>query len=320
MNISVIIPIYNAKDFVIDCLKSVVTQTFTGGIECILVDDCGCDNSLALAEDFIASCGIKVDFVVLRQEYNQGPSAARNRGIREARGEYVFFLDADDVISPDCIELLYSLARQYDLDYVQGMYHSDEHYHMPVYKSEDCNTLICDRKVIKKNLLDYTYIPFTPHNRLVRRQFLLEHKLFFPEKIKVREDFYWMFFVAKYVEKMALCNKETYFRGYNGESLTHKINKDREILAYRTLIEDFCVNIDPFLKGEQKVLIMDVLVMAMREDYFYTETEKKRLVSLFTNQTSFIEKKLLNLYFLTRNKSLGIKILHILLRIFRYNQ
>lgn len=320
MNISVIIPIYNAKDFVIDCLKSVVTQTFTGGIECILVDDCGCDNSLALAENFIASCGIKVDFVVLRQEYNQGPSAARNRGIREARGEYVFFLDADDVISPDCIELLYSLARQYDLDYVQGMYHSDEHYHMPVYKSEDCNTLICDRKVIKKNLLDYTYIPFTPHNRLVRRQFLLEHKLFFPEKIKVREDFYWMFFVAKYVEKMALCNKETYFRGYNGESLTHKINKDREILAYRTLIEDFCVNIDPFLKGEQKVLIMDVLVMAMREDYFYTETEKKRLVSLFTNQTSFIEKKLLNLYFLTRNKSLGIKILHILLRIFRYNQ
>lgn len=320
MNISVIIPIFNAKDFVIDCLKSVVTQTFIGGIECILVDDCGYDNSLALAEEFIASCGVKVDFVVLRQEYNQGPSAARNRGIREARGEYVFFLDADDVISPDCIELLYSLARQYDLDYVQGMYHSDEHYHMPVYKSEDCNTLICDRKVIKKNLLDYTYIPFTPHNRLVRRQFLLEHKLFFPEKIKVREDFYWMFFVAKYVEKMALCNKETYFRGYNGESLTHKINKDREILAYRTLIEDFCVNIDPFLKGEQKVLIMDVLVMAMREDYFYTETEKKRLVSLFTNQTSFIEKKLLNLYFLTRNKSLGIKILHILLRIFRYNQ
>ena len=181
MNISVIIPIFNAKDFVIDCLKSVVTQTFTGGIECILVDDCGYDNSLALAEEFIASCGVKVDFVVLRQEYNQGPSAARNRGIREARGEYVFFLDADDVISPDCIELLYSLARQYDLDYVQGMYHSDEHYHMPVYKSEDCNTPICDRKVIKKNLLDYTYIPFTPHNRLVRRQFLLEHKLFFPE-------------------------------------------------------------------------------------------------------------------------------------------
>ena len=320
MNISVIIPIYNAKDFVIDCLKSVVTQTFTGGIECILVDDCGYDNSLALAEEFIASCGVKVDFVVLRQEYNQGPSAARNRGIREARGEYVFFLDADDVISSDCIELLYSLARQYYLDYVQGMYHSDEHYHMPVYKYEDCNTPICDRKVIKKNLLDYTYIPFTPHNRLVRRQFLLEHNLFFPEKIKVREDFYWMFFVAKYVERMALCNKETYFRGYNGDSLTHDINKEREILAYRTLIEDFCVNIDPFLKGEQKVLIMDVLVMAMREDYFYTETEKKRLVSLFTNQTSFIEKKLLNLYFLTRNKSLGIKILHILLRIFRYNQ
>ena len=317
MNISVIIPIYNAKDFVIDCLKSVVTQTFTGGIECILVDDCGYDNSLALAEEFIASCGVKVDFVVLRQEYNQGPSAARNRGIREARGEYVFFLDADDVISPDCIELLYSLARQYDLDYVQGMYHSDEHYHMPVYKSEDCNTPICDRKVIKKNLLDYTYIPFTPHNRLVRRQFLLEHNLFFPEKIKVREDFYWMFFVAKYVEKMALCNKETYFRGYNGESLTHKINKDREILAYRTLIEDFCASIDPFMQGEQKALILDTLLIAIRGNYFENEGSKNKMISMFMQYNVGIEKIILRLLLVLGESTLKTKLLHLLLRFYK---
>ena len=156
IQVSIIIPVFKAKDFIIDCLKAVSSQTFTGSIECLLIDDCGGDNSIVLAEEYIASCDYNIDFVVLRQEYNQGPSAARNRGIREAKGEYVFFLDADDVISPDCIELLYSLAKQYNLDYVQGMYHSDEHYQMPVYKSEDCNILINDRKVIKKNLLNYT--------------------------------------------------------------------------------------------------------------------------------------------------------------------
>lgn len=318
MDVSIIIPVYNAKDFIIDCLKSVSAQTFTGEVECIIVDDCGDDHSCALAEEYIASCGHNIDFVVLRQEYNQGPSAARNRGIREANGEYVFFLDADDVISSDCIELLYSLAKQYNLDYVQGMYHSDEHYQMPAYKSEDSNILINDKKVIKKNLLNYTYIPFTPHNRLVRRQFLLEHNLFFPEKIKVREDFYWMFFVAKYVERMSLCDKETYFRGYNDESLTHNINKEREISAYRTLIEDFCTNIDPFMKGEQKSLVLDILIIAIREGYFDTDMEKKKYISLFGGHISIIEKMLLYLYFYTKKNN--IKILHILLRLFRYNQ
>ena len=316
MDVSIIIPVYNARDFIIDCLKSVSAQTFTGNMECILVDDCGGDNSIQIVEEYITYCDNNVYFVVLRQEHNQGPSVARNRGIREAKGEYVFFLDSDDVISSDCIELLYSLAKQYDLDYVQGMYYSDEHYHMPVYKSKDSNTPICDRKVIKKTLLDYTFIPYTPHNRLVRRQFLVEHKLFFPEKIKVREDFYWMFFVAKYVERMALCNKETYYRGYNDESLTHNIIKDRESLAYRTLVEDFCANIDPFMKGEQKALILDILNIAIREEYFNTEDEKKKYISLFGYKISIIEKMLLILYFYTKST----RILHILLRLFRYNQ
>lgn len=319
MDVSIIIPVYNAKDFIIDCLKSVSVQTFTGDVECILVDDCGDDDGCALAEEYIASCGHNIDFVVLRQEYNQGPSAARNRGIREANGEYVFFLDADDVISSDCIELLYSLAKQYNLDYVQGMYHSDEHYQMPAYKSEDSNILINDKKVIKKNLLNYTYIPFTPHNRLVRRQFLLEHNLFFPEKIKVREDFYWMFFVAKYVERMSLCNKETYFRGYNGDSLTHNINKEREILAYRTLIEDFCANIDPFMKGVQKALIFDTLFLCLKNEYYIDDKEKKYLINSFYKNNTFWERIILKVILSLRKNLMKVKLIHLLNRLYLLN-
>ena len=317
IDVSVIIPVYNAKDFILDCLKSVSAQTFTGGLECILVDDSGIDNSITLAKEYIDLCGSKVVFRILSQEYNQGPSAARNRGVREANGEYVFFLDADDYISTDCLELLYKLANRHNLDYVQGMYHSDDNYHMPVYKSEECNVPIFDRKIIKKNLLDYSYIPFTPHNRLVRRLFILEHDLFFPENIKVREDFYWMFFVAKYVERMALCNKETYFRGYNGESLTHNINKDREVWAYHILIEDFCRNIDPFMRGEQKVLIFDTLLLCIKMKYYTNDAEKKYLIELFESHNSFWESVLLRFVFLFCENVLKVKMVHLLKRLYR---
>lgn len=319
MDVSIIIPVYNAEDFIIECLKSVSAQTFTGSLECILVDDCGTDSSIAIVHEYIASCEGVVRFVFLRQEYNQGPSAARNRGIREANGDYIYFLDADDIISADCIELLYTLAKKYQLDYVQGMYHRDENYPMPVYESQDCNHPYTEKKIIKKMLLDYTYIPYTPHNRLVRRQFLVDRKLFFPEKIKVREDFYWMFFIAKNVKRMALCDKVTYFRGYNGESLTHNINKDREILAYRTVMADFCANIDSFMKGEQKSLILDALIIALNGRYYADDKGRKDLIGEFMKVNNVIERGLLKFFFSLNDGSLKSKVLHLLLRIYRRN-
>lgn len=319
MDVSVVIPIYNAKDYIINCLKSVSVQTFAGSIECILVDDCGIDNSISLAEEYIACNKGKVDFAILHQKQNQGPSAARNRGIREAKGEYIFFLDADDLISEDCIELLYSLAVQYNLDYVQGMYRRDENYHMPVYKKEDCNRPYTDRTEIKKMMLNYAYIPYTPHNRLVRRQFLVDRELFFPEKIKVREDFYWMFFMAKNVESMALCDKITYFRAFNDDSLTHSINKEREILAYRIVIETFCSNIDPFLRGEQKKMILDTLIMALKKQYYADEVGKNKLIDTFMHENNAVEQCLLKVFFIMKDGYLKSKILHLLLGIYRMN-
>ena len=319
MDVSIVIPVYNVKDYIVRCLKCVSAQTFRGSMECIIVDDCGCDNSIDLAEKNIAQFDSCFEFRILHQEYNQGPSAARNRGIREAKGKYIFFLDADDMISNDCIELLFNLASKYNLDYVQGMYHRDENYHMPVYKSQDCNHPYRDKKAIKKMMLDYSYIPYTPHNRLVRRQILMEYELFFPEEIKVRDDFYWMFFLAKYVESMTLCDKVTYFREFNNESLTHNINKDREIIAYQTVIDTFCSNIDSCLRGEQKILILDTLIMAINKQYYADEIGRKKMIDTFKKENNMIEQFFLNVFFILKDGFLKSKILHLLLCIYRRN-
>lgn len=78
-------------------------QSYNGAMECILVDDCGTDNSMEIAEQLIKAYNGPIDFKVVHHEHNQGLSAARNTGMDASCGEYVYFLDSDDWISDDCI-------------------------------------------------------------------------------------------------------------------------------------------------------------------------------------------------------------------------
>jgi len=97
MKVSIIIPLYNVKKYISDCLLSVARQTFRGKIECIIVDDCGTDNSVTLAEQFIAGYDGPIEFTMCHHNHNRGLSAARNTGIDVATGDYIYFLDSDDL-------------------------------------------------------------------------------------------------------------------------------------------------------------------------------------------------------------------------------
>ena len=81
MNISIIIPTYNVQDYIAKCLESIATQTYTDGVECLVIDDCGTDNSIAIAEQFIANYSGPISFQIIHHEQNKGVSAARNTGI-----------------------------------------------------------------------------------------------------------------------------------------------------------------------------------------------------------------------------------------------
>ena len=303
--ISVIIPVYNASAFIKECMDSVNAQTMNDGVECILIEDCGQDDSAQLIENYIRQYNGSINFWLLRQDINRGPSAARNRGIREANGDYVFFLDADDTITPDCIELLYGLAKQYDADYVQGRYVGQS--------GNDIPCVIEERKEIKRLLLNHNIVQFTPHNRLVRRQMVIDNNLFFNEQIKVREDFLWMTFVAKYVKRFASCDKPTYIRGYNEDSLTNNINVEREIAGYRVLIETMAANYDSYQLGYQKELALEALIMVLKAGYYHDETERKHLIDVVKSKNDCIENVLLALYLRTQNS----KILHLLVRLYK---
>ena len=96
--ISVIVPVYNAESYLSDCLESLTRQTHRE-LEILVVDDGSADNSAALCEEWEK----KDERIRLIRKENGGVSSARNRGLDEAQGEYVAFVDADDWILPEML-------------------------------------------------------------------------------------------------------------------------------------------------------------------------------------------------------------------------
>ena len=118
--ISIIVPVYNVALYVESCIRSVIRQTYDGPMECIVVDDCGTDNSMDIVEKLVAEYDGPISFKVLHHEHNRGLSAARNTGMDEAKGDYLFFLDSDDELTEDCIEKLTTPLRDEQYDMVLG--------------------------------------------------------------------------------------------------------------------------------------------------------------------------------------------------------
>lgn len=113
--ISIIVPVYNSAKWITACVDSLLSQTMTDW-ECILVDDCGLDESMELVRRHIAGKSEAFRFVFASTGTNSGPAVARNLGLSLAKGRYVAFIDADDYIEPDMYKILYDNAVRWEAD------------------------------------------------------------------------------------------------------------------------------------------------------------------------------------------------------------
>ncbi len=127
VKVSVIIPVYNAQQYLRDCLDSILQQTLTD-LEVICIDDGSTDNSREILNEY-ASKDTRVS--VYAQE-NAGQGTARNYGVDKAQGKYLHFVDCDDLLTPDALELLYERAEKDKLDV---LYYKDKQFaHSPEYE------------------------------------------------------------------------------------------------------------------------------------------------------------------------------------------
>lgn len=317
MKISIIVPMYQVEQYLAICLKSITDQTMTDGVECILVDDCGSDRSLFIAKDFIEHYQGNVLFRIVEREKNGGLSAARNSGIDVASGEYVYFLDSDDEITPNCLEIMWSLVEKHGkVNLVQGAFFEDEKYANSISNIKFPEFCTCQAD-IKTFLLQYLGDIVGAQSRLINLSFLKEHHLYFEEGI-IHEDNLWTFFLSKYVRTMAYCDVCTYYHRYNPNSITGNVNVIKETIAYKHIIQTCSRSIDPFLIGIQKEWLLNNLITVINSKYYVKDADLKEMLSNFKSTCSFTEKLLLSLYLMLSNSALKNKMLHLLIRKFKY--
>lgn len=119
--LSLIIPVYNVESYILECLKS-VTKVFPddGSVEVIIVDDGSPDNSMHIVFDYIKSLGVslKSNFNIVRQE-NKGLSGARNAGIKVAKGNYLAFLDSDDILKGSFFTDILKIIKNHKPDLIE---------------------------------------------------------------------------------------------------------------------------------------------------------------------------------------------------------
>ena len=141
VEISVIVPIYNAEDYLDESLNSIVNQSFRD-LEIIFVDDGSTDNTLERLNEYAE----KDNRIQVYSQENQGPGGATNTGLDKATGKYIYLMDADDIIDLSALGELHSIMEEKDVDMVifptidydedTGTYSKPEYFSMEVTKSE----------------------------------------------------------------------------------------------------------------------------------------------------------------------------------------
>lgn len=185
---SVILPFYNTESYLVECLRSILASSFRD-FQLILVDDGSTDGSLAQCQPFTADPRVSL----LRQP-NQGVSAARNRGLDEARGSWVVFVDSDDLVSPEFLALAAREVRD-ELDLLLF----DQR---PLNRSPRPGTSLSPAEYAPEDALSLvkkmlTFAPLVPGGnaalpspcgKVYRRRMLLEEGIRFPVDVKIGED------------------------------------------------------------------------------------------------------------------------------------
>lgn len=233
--ISIIIPVYKVEPYLRRCLDSVVNQTYAN-LEIILIDDGSPDNCPKICDEYAE----KDERIVVIHKDNGGLSDARNVGTKIAKGDFIYYLDSDDELPSNAIELLEAEVEKHpEIDIVMGfMYDNkhDEYYNIDCYKNHQ---YVTDRKWIQYNTFCHgKNIPVNGCNKLLRRNFIEKNNLFFKKGL-IHEDNHWMFFVVKFAENIAFVFEPTYIRYWNKESITSSSSQELEAKSWIKIILDY---------------------------------------------------------------------------------
>lgn len=205
------IPVYNSEKYLKETLESALSQTFPS-IEYLIMDDCSTDTSMAIVQEYQQTHPRGEHIRIVHQPRNMGIGIARNRIIDEAQGQYLYFLDADDIITPDAISLLHENAIQNDAEMVYASHERIEEF------DGNHNTTVfqhAKRNFTQENeFANYAYeeygrLPAPVWNILFRMEVFRKNQLRFADT-NFWEDFTFHMDLPSYVTRVSMLPDITY--------------------------------------------------------------------------------------------------------------
>lgn len=219
--VSIIVPVYNAEKYLKECINSIVEQTYEN-LEIILVNDGSLDSSGCICDDFAA----KDHRIKVIHMENAGVSSARNTGIRIANGKYIMFVDADDKITAECVDILVKAIEQHDVDIAFGKSFTSDYS-----KGGTEEVIVWQDDEALRECLRYRISTFSVWAKLYRKDLIGLTE--FSTNIKVNEDALFLFELCCKKPKILNISDEIYYYRPNENSVSRSRYSDKfeDILA-----------------------------------------------------------------------------------------
>lgn len=250
LRVTIVMPVYSVSAYIERTLVSVMNQTYAS-IDCIIVDDDSPDDSIEKCERLIADYHGPIRFFIIHHERNRGLSAARNTGIEAAIGDYLFFLDSDDALAPDCLEkLIKPLDSDPSIEMVAGSFvrHPDgysltskQRQGVQLEERDLCSSIAVRGSYFNRGFYANAW------NKLINKDFILRNQLYFKEGY-LWEDILWTFFVMKYLKHLYTIPDVTYHQYKRPQSITTGIGKEEKAWYMGKVYEEIA---NHFTLGEE---------------------------------------------------------------------
>lgn len=211
--VSIIIPVYNVEKYIDKCLESIINQTYEN-YEIILVDDGSSDDSYNIIKSWQKKYN---DVIICLKQKNKGAGAARNRGLEVAKGDFIVFVDSDDYLDNDFLEVMVSNINDNDI-VISGSRHVSE------------NSVLYTRKLKEDDWTKFQQLVIWA--KIYRTEFIKKNKLLFSD-IKTGQDVVFSLECYSHEPNVKIIDYVGYNNYHNLNSITHnkKIQIDNNVIA-----------------------------------------------------------------------------------------
>jgi glycosyltransferase involved in cell wall biosynthesis len=265
--VSVVVPIYQAEKYLVECIDSLFLQTYKD-LEIILVNDGSQDRSGEIIDNYSK----KDTRIKSIHKKNGGVSLAKNFGIEAATGTYITFIDADDSIREDFIENLVSDMKKYDVRIATTA--TDI---LPVEQDTLENVEICDRFEAYERIFYGTLEKSENGIQMLDRRLLVEHKVLFDPRKKIGEDFDFFVQALAHCDKIAVDYRKMYYYRSNPTSTMHQnVNEGlmKAVTNFSSIGEKLMKKYPELKKAVDAKKFSDSVSLAMRSYHVQEEWQE----------------------------------------------